>query len=49
MRGHVGEVLGDRGYRRKVAPLVVGTKGAVRGAADVNLPIGLENGFAMGF
>jgi hypothetical protein len=49
MRGHPGEVLGDRLDGRKVAPLVVRAEGAVGRAPDVDLPIALENGFAMGF
>ena len=48
VRGHLGEVLGDRLYRRKVAALVVGTEGPVGDASDVDLPIALENGFPMG-
>jgi hypothetical protein len=49
VRRHLGEVLRDRLYRRKVAALVVGTEGPVSDASDVDLPIALENGFPMGF
>jgi hypothetical protein len=49
MSGHLGEVLGDRVYRWKVARVAVGTEGAVGGPTDVNLLIPLENGFPMGF
>ena len=46
---HLGEVLCDRLYRRKIAALVVGTECPVGHASHVNLAITLENGFPMGF